>query len=142
MAKPVLVPKVPGEPPGTDTSDLAPLLELALVDLVAGFPALSSLEIDALVALEEAGDARANVLDALSTEQMRRLEDDLPDGMSAPQDPSPEPIELTTPATTGHVTGDPDTYRNQRAADVDQAGLVRPVLTLDGWLLPLPRVQG
>jgi hypothetical protein len=145
MSDTELTPQIPGEPPGTNPDDLAPLLELPLVDLVAGLPVMTDAELVALDALERNGEARENVLQAISDAQMARVTaaqgaddaDPLPVA-----DPAAEPIELPTPAAQGAVTGDERSYAKRHAHEIDQATLTRPVLTLDGWLLPRPRAEG
>ena len=120
---PDLTPQMPGQVPGVDPDSLSPLLELDLVDLIGGMDALTDLELGELRTLEEQGEARASVLDAIDAERVRR-------DIDAPKD---EP-----PAINVEPIGDDKAYARMHSHEIDQATLTRPVLTLDGWLLPRP----
>jgi hypothetical protein len=129
--------QTPGEPAGVQPFELAPLLDLAPVDLAAGLSALSDLEIDALVELEQArigeGPARVPYRDLLATEQLRRIEDN---------GAEPRVPELAADAAQANI-GNAIDYARTLARDLDPAKIgPSPVLTLDGWLLPTPRATG
>jgi hypothetical protein len=126
-----LNPQVPGQAPGVEPESLEPLLTLELADLVAGLTALTNSEIDTLVQLEGAGEARANYLDALTTEQMRRLEDTDPAAPIAPL------VDENAPAPLGDTTN----YAHMAGSDIDPTTLKRAVLSRDGWVLPSPAAQ-
>ena len=126
-----LNPQVPGQTPNVNLDALSPLLALALVDLVAGLPALTDTEIEELRTLEAAGENRAEYIDALTTEQVRRLEDAEP-GMP-PAEPTPE----NAPAPLGDVAS----YSRMAASEIDPRTLERAVLSRDGWVLPSPAAK-
>lgn len=131
---PDLAPQVPGQLPGVDPDSLAPLLDMAPAELALGVSSLTALELAALDALERSGEARATYLDVISTEQMRRLEDSLPpdpshDGVIVPEIVKESPI------------GDQSSYARKAAQDIDPSSISRPVLSKDGWVLPLPAAK-
>lgn len=140
-----ITPQVPGDPPNVDPAETAPLLDEALVDLVATFPDLSDLDLAALEATERNGENREHYLEAIAAEQLRR-EDAVDQGDGDQQDnpPPPEAPAMVDEAAVEHAhrVSEDARYRNMRAADIDQAKLTRKVLTRDGWLLPLPRAEG
>jgi hypothetical protein len=143
-----ITPQVPGDPPNVDPAETAPLLDEALVDLVATVPDLSDLDLAALEATERNGENREHYLEAIAAEQLRR-EDAVDQGDGDPQGDQPPPADIGPPpavdeAAVEHArrVSEDARYRNMRAADIDQAKLTRKVLTRDGWLLPLPRAEG
>lgn len=130
-----LVVQTPGQLPGTEPSELAPLLDLPVLDLAQGLAALTDAELNVLVDLEHARDSkepRAAYRDLLGGEQMRRLED---------SNPTSDPV-VDAAAAAVVTIGDALDYAHLAARDVDPNKIDRPVLTLDGWQLPTPRAQG
>jgi hypothetical protein len=128
-----LTPQVPGQSPNVDRESLQPLLDLPVADLAAGMSALEDRELTELVALERQGGNRANVVDVIETEQFRRLED----AGDAPTMFPPEPV-IVKDAPIGDV----DEHASMAATEINPAGLQRPVLSRDGWVLPLPKAAG
>lgn len=129
--------QTPGQPAdATPADELAPLLDLSPVDLAAGLAGLTDAEVNLLTELEQArldddGNPRTAYRDILGAEQMRRLEDN--------QD---TPTERELNAEAVRAIGDARDYAGMLARDIDPANIERPVLTLDGWLLPGARAVG
>lgn len=119
---PDLNPQEPGaQPPSDPMEDLA----AQTAPQIAGeLDALTTEQLAALYGIEKAGQARKSVLAAIEKEQGSREDTEAP------------------AAKVPNVTGDANSYARMRADEIDQAKLTAPVLTLDGWLMPLPKVQG
>lgn len=126
MSDPDLTPQVPGALPTVDADKLAELAGCTVGDIVEALPDLSDDELAQLVGHETRGKARASALRAIESEQAKRLAD------------AAAPATGDRPPTTPNVSGDPATFARARAAEVDPRTLIRPVLTRDGWVLPLP----
>lgn len=132
--EPTLTPQVPGEltvqEPGlVGTVDQAKIDALAAGNVVALTEALAALTTDELEALqlaETAGKARTTALSAIATELSRR-------------DADANVIEHEPPVP--QILGNAEDFKHQAAKDVDPSKITRPVLTRDGWVLPLPKAE-
>lgn len=120
-----LTPQEPGELPTTDTSRLDALAAGKVPDIVEALDTLNDDELVEFTAIETRGKARSTVLGAITREQQRR----------AAEQAAPTTDE---PASDKAPLGDDASYARMHAREVDASKLTRPVLTLDGWLLPLP----
>jgi hypothetical protein len=128
--------QTPGEGPGVKPDEILELLKLSPVDLAGGVAALSSVEIQAAIDAENAGEKRAAYLEILESEAFRRLED----GEGAEGSDKPIELELSPDAPT---IGNAKDFRRVAWRDVpNREKLTQPVLTADGWLLPPPRAEG
>lgn len=121
MSEPDLTPQEPGVLPGTDVAKLDTLAAGNVGDLVEALDQLSPAELEQLAAIEKQGKARTTALGAIQREIDSR-------------DTSEARASQNVPA----ILADESTYANRRAAEIDPGTLTRPVLTLDGWLLPRP----
>lgn len=119
-----LKPQVPGEIPGVDRTALAAILDASVADVAVGLDTLSDSELLVLAELEMAGASRKGVAQAIAAEQARRE--------GAPDEPE---VKQANPI------GDAESYAHKHWHEVDASKLVRPVLTLDGWLNPLPSAK-
>jgi hypothetical protein len=121
---------IPQEPGVTQTEEFNRLEQLAagnVGDISKAMDTLSNDELSQLLVLEQAGKARITAIQAISNELAGRPVDGEP--------PASEPVSSAEPI------GDNQTYAHLRASQVDMSGLVRPVLTIDGWLLPPPKAS-
>lgn len=130
-SKPTLKPQVPGAIPGVVHADLALILAMSVVDIVAGLAGLTDAELGELTTLEAAGESRADVLQAITVEQMNRYEAgaDATAALPLPRDPN-------APAPLGAL----DSHAHLHADQVDPRSIERAVLTRDGWVLPHPKL--
>lgn len=128
MSETPLTPQEPGDVPAVDNGKIDGLAEGNVGDLVESLDALEDLEIEQLLAAEKRGKNRSTALAAIQREQERRKVD----------------AENPAPGTDTDVSpiGDDASYAHMRAAEIDPAKLQRPVLSRDGWVLPLPRATG
>lgn len=120
-----LTPQTPGELADVDQDRIVTLAEGTVDDVLAELEGLDVLELEQLAAVERQGKDRKTLLGAIVRELERR---------DAGADP--EPVEVKV-----HNLGNATDYSAMRAKDVDPADLTSPVLTLDGWVLPLPKPQ-
>src|SRR3546814_18075638 len=104
---------------------MAALAQQTVATLVGALDALTTEQLAALYGIEKSGDGRKGVLAAIEKAQAERAE-----------------VEPPPPAKVPNVTGDANRYARMRAAEIDQAKITAPVLTLDGWLLPRPNAPG
>jgi hypothetical protein len=125
MTEPDLTPQEPGAISGVDDSKLAALAEGNVGDLVEALDTLTDLELEQLAVLEQQGKARTTALGAITREQQQRA-------VAADHPADAEPANDKTPL------GDPASYAQMHAHEIDATKLTSPVLTLDGWLLPRP----
>ena len=123
-----LTPQEPGVLPTTDTARLDSLAAGKVPDIVEALDTLGDDELVTLAAIETQGKARSTVLGAITREQQRR----------AAEQAAPTTAE---PASDKAPFGDADSYARMHAREIDATKLTRPVLTQDGWLLPLPSAQ-
>lgn len=122
-----ITPQEPGADPSVDESELRDLLNGNVGDLVDNLPALTNAELDQLAILEQQDKNRTTALGAIAREQGKR---DV--AVTSPADDESAP-----PA----ALGDDSSYAKMRAREIDPSKLTRPVLTLDGWLLPNPAAK-
>lgn len=120
-----LNPQTPGELADVDQDRITALASGTVDDVLAELEGLDVLELEQLAAVERQGKDRKTLLGAITRELERR---------EAGADPEP----VTTKV---HELGNAIDYSAMRAKDVDQAKLTSPALTLDGWILPLPRTE-
>ena len=124
MTTPQLKPQEPGVNPSVDSSKLEDLAAGNVGDFVEALDYLTDDELNQLAAIEAQDKARTTAIGAIKREQQRRIV-----AIESPADDEPaahEPI------------GDAASYAKMHARDIDQSKIVRPVLTLEGWLLPVP----
>lgn len=126
---PDLTPQEPGAIGGVDHGIIDGLAEGTVADIAGAVDALTDDELEQLLAAEQRGKARSGAILAIQREQAQRtIGEAVPDTGAKAQGPAP--------------IGDPSSYASLHARDVDPARIDRPVLTLDGWVLPLPRATG
>lgn len=126
MSEPDIQPQEPGAIAGVDQSKLDVLADGTVGDIAEALPSLSDLELAQLATIEAAGKNRKSALQAINDELEGR---ESPQQPVAPADNSKAPL------------GDNGGYAHLHARDVDPRQLERPVLTLDGWVLPLPQAS-
>lgn len=119
MAK--LTPQEPGAIANVDLSRIDEIADYGVGDLSEALDTLDANELEQLHAAELAGKNRTTALTAINREMQARAEANPKSNAAVPE-----------------ILGDPSSYANMRASEIDQAKLDRPVLTLDGWLLPPP----
>lgn len=120
-----ITPQEPGATPTVDTAKLEAILAKAQNKIPAELDGLGAEELGMLRTLELQGKGRAVVLKAIDT-VLGSLEAD--EGLG-------EEIQGNSEANLG----DRERYARMRAQDVDRSKILVPVLTLDGWVLPLNR---
>lgn len=122
-----LVTQEPGVIASVDDAKLQGIAEMTVGSLADSLVDLSDNELDQLLVLEQQGSARTTAIAAIEREQAHRE------------------AALESPANAAHEgpapVGDPSSYANMRASEVDQDSLQGPVLTLDGWLHPRPSAE-
>lgn len=123
MAEPTLTPQEPGA--NEPDAKLAELADGNVGDMVDVLDSLTIDELKDLAALESGGKNRSTALSAIEREIESR---------STGAD--------NEPANAAAPVGDASTYTRMRAKDVDARKLTAPVLTLDGWVVPVPRAEG
>lgn len=126
---PILTPQEPGVLPGTDSAKLDAIAAGKAGEFVEALPALTDDELAQLTAIETQGKARSTALGAIVREQQRREADRQAPATGATETTGPTPV------------GDDSSYARMHANEIDPRRLTRPVLTLDGWLLPVPSAQ-
>lgn len=124
---PALVVQEPGSIAGVESNKLEAIAAGTVGDLAEALDSLDDDELGLLAVLEKQGQARTTALGAITREQQRRN--------VAAIDPADAETNEKAPL------GDPTTYARMRGKDVDPKTLERPVLTLDGWVLPLPKAE-
>lgn len=124
MTEPTITPQEPGVVAGVEQAKLEAIADGTVGDLAEALPSLTDLELDQLYAIEAAGKNRKSALQAIHDEQTARGE---VNAAAAPAEDSGK-----------SQLGDGESYTNRRARDVDPRAIPRPVLTLDGWVLPAP----
>lgn len=127
--EPALQVKEPGAIDGIEMAKLEALAAGSVGDLAEAIDSLGDDELAELATIEKLGRARTTALGAIAREQNRRK------------------VDAEHPADDREVTGaaplgDQATYAHMHARDVDPKKLERPVLTRDGWVLPIPRAEG
>lgn len=126
MSEPDIQPQEPGAIAGVDQSKLDALAEATVGDIAEALPSLSDLELAQLATIEAAGKNRKSALQAINDEL---------EGREAPQ----QPVVVVDDGKPS--LGDNGNYAHLHARDVEPKLLERPVLTLDGWVLPLPKAS-
>lgn len=126
MTQPNLTPQEPGDLEVVDNGKIDALADGNVGDLVEALEALDDVELEQILAAEQRGKSRSTALSAIQREQDRRKVDA----------ENPE-----TPASNASPIGDDESYALMRAAEIDPAKLQRPVLSKDGWVLPLPSAK-
>ena len=121
-------PEVPGELPVNDLAKLEALAAGTVGDIAEALDSLSPLELEQLSVLETAGKARTTALGAIAREQEARAE--LEAGGAE-----------ESAAAIPNIMGDANSYAQMRAKEIDQSKLEHKVLTLDGWLHPIPKAR-
>ncbi len=116
-----LTPQEPGAIANVDVSKIDEIADMGVGDLVDALDTLDASELDQLHSAEKAGKNRTTALTAIHREMQQRVEN------------GAEPV-----AAVPDILGDPSSYASMRASQVNQSAIVSPVLTLDGWLHPLP----
>jgi hypothetical protein len=124
MSEPDIQPQEPGAIAGVDQGKLEAIAAGTVGDIAEALAGLTDLELAQLADLEAGGKNRKSAIGAIEAELASRIE---------PQ----EPAEPSTKATLG----DDASYADKHERDVDPASLARPVLTLEGWVLPLPKAS-
>lgn len=119
----------PGAIAGVSVGKLEALVAGTVGDLAEALDSLGDDELTVLATLEKIGSARTTALGAIAREQKRREVDS----------ENPADGEVTSDKAP---LGDPATYAQMHARDVDPRKIERPVLTRDGWVLPMPRAEG
>jgi len=127
MTEPTITPQEPGVIAGVDQSKLDAIADGTVGDLAEALPSLTDVELDQLHTIEAAGKNRKSALQAIHDEQTARGE---VNAAAAPAEDNGKA-----------KLGDDASYANKRGHEVDPRGLARPVLTMDGWVLPLPQAQ-
>jgi hypothetical protein len=122
---PTLTPQEPGVMPGTDTAKLDAIAAGTVGDFAESLDTLTDDELVQLDAIERQGKNRTTAVGAIVREQTRRAAE-----LIAPTTPEP--------ASDKAPLGDDASYAQMHAREIDPSKLTRPVLTLDGWLLPVP----
>lgn len=120
-----ITPQEPGATPTVDTAKLEAILAKAQNKITAELDGLGADELAMLRTLEVQGKGRPVVLKAIDT-VIGSMETDAGLG---------EEIQGTTNANLG----DRERYARMHASQVDRSKIPVPVLTLDGWVLPLNR---
>ena len=123
---PELSTQTPGELPDVDQDRIAKIAAGTVDDVLEQLDGLSDLELEQLAAVERQGKDRSTLLGAITREIERRAKGE-----------EPEDTGYTPPG----VSGDTVNYASMRAADVDRSKLNRPVLSVDGWVLPIPKPE-
>jgi hypothetical protein len=113
-----ITPQEPGAIIGVDSDRLTDLAAQSVAEIVDVLDTLDTNEVEQLLILEKQGEARVTAIRALEREL---------DGRLFPGDEPAPPI-----------SNELHPYRNKRAKDVDRSKLDRNVLTLDGWVMPIP----
>lgn len=117
-----LTPQTPGEAPAVDNDRVAGIAQGTVDDVLEQLGALSLEELKHLDAVEKQGKDRSTLRGAIAREIESR--DDV-------GTPLPDP--------KVHNLGDKTNYAAMRDKDVDPTKIDRPVLTLDGWVVPKQR---
>lgn len=120
-----LTPQEPGAESATSKIDA--LADGTVGDLAEAVDQLTGDELRALHAAEVIGKNRSTALGVIQRELERR---EFVDGATVE-------IEGASKADLG----DRDSYSRMAGKEVDPAGLERPVLTRDGWVLPAPAAK-
>lgn len=110
--------------PGAQGDALEALAAKNAPDIIAELDSLDPEQLSKLRAIEANDRERVTVIRAI---------DDALNGL--------EQTNAKVDASVPNVTGDAESYRDKRAADIDAAKLAGPVLTLDGWLCPSPKAE-
>lgn len=122
-----LTPQEPGVAAGVEVGKLEALADGNVGDLVEGLDGLTSIELEQLLAIEQSGKNRTTALGAIQRELDSRAS-------GADNEPTPPQAERSK-------LGDDASYARMRGSEVDPSKLERPVLTLDGWVLPHPQAK-
>lgn len=142
MAKPSRVTNVlvPGEQPGAATSPAGTAADAANTNAAPPGGAVDVKQPEGDTGNTDtstAGAAPAFDLDALRAEiraeEMAKLQEELAQQLKVASAVVDKNVAAAAPAPRSK-----NDYRNMRAADVDPATLTAPVLTLDGYVCPLP----
>lgn len=120
-----ITPQEPGATPTVDTAKLEAILAKAQNKIPAELDGLSAEELGMLRTLEVQGKGRPMVLKTIDT-VVGSMEVDAGLG---------EEIQGASNANLG----DRERYARMHATEVDRSKIIEPVLTLDGWVLPLNR---
>lgn len=128
MTEPDLTPQEPGDVPTIDADRIDAIAAGNVGDLVEALDALTDDELEQLHAAELRGKNRSSALSAIQRDQERRK------------------VEAEHPPTGGDIAppeplGDAGSYAHMRAVEIDPRKIERPVLSRDGWVLPLPAAQ-
>lgn len=126
MSEPDLKPQEPGVAPGTDSNRLEAIAAGNVGEVVEELDALTVSELEQLMAIERQGKNRTSALGAIQREITAREEAE---------------AELAPAASRATPIGDASTFARMRAVEVDPRKIDRAVLTLDGWVLPLPKAE-
>ena len=129
MSEPELTPQEPGVTATLDVAKLQAILGKAVGKIPGELDELDDAELAMLRTIEVQGKARPAVLKAIDTLAGHRAAD----------------VTLGDSTIEGHTNaniGDRERYAGMRASDIDVSQLAVPVLSLDGWVLPLPRAEG
>lgn len=125
MSDETITPQEPGDVPSIDTAKLEAILAKAQNKIPGELDGLSAEELTALRTLEMQGKGRAVVLKAIDT-VLGSMEVD-------------EGLGTEIQGESNANLGDRERYARMHASDVDRAKITGPVLTLDGWVLPINR---
>jgi len=123
-----ITPQEPGVTPLVEIPKLEAVLACKANDIPGALDAQVGDELFMLRTLEVQGKARPTVLKAIDTVIGSREVD--------------ESLGQEIQGTSQANLGDRERYARMHAKDVDNTQLAGPVLTLDGWVLPLPKAQG
>lgn len=119
-----LTPQMPGAIASVDDDRIQAIADGNVADLIDVLVELTDDELAALTVAELQGKNRSTAISAIEREQGHRQV-----ALESPADDEPEP-----PAPIG----DDRSYANVAASEIDPHALQRPVLSRDGWVLPVP----
>lgn len=122
MTEPTITPQEPGAIAGVDSDKLTALANGTVGDLAEAVGTLTTVELDQLLTIEGANKNRKSAIQAIQAELAER--------------DTGGPVVVESSGKS--LIGDGESYANRRARDVDPRAIPRPVLTLDGWVLPAP----
>lgn len=122
MTEPTITPQEPGAIAGVEHDKLVAIANGTVGDLAEALGSLTTVELDQLLTIEGANKGRKSAIQAIQAELAER---DTGGAVEVAQ-------------SDKSLIGDGESYANRRARDVDPRKIPRPVLTLDGWVLPAP----
>lgn len=128
MSDETITPQEPGVTASVDVAKLEAILAASAKSIPHQLDELDNDELALLRTMEAQDKARATVLKAIDTLIGSRAAD--------------EGLGVEIQGASEANLGDRERYARMRAHEVDATKIPVPVLTLDGWVLPLPQAQG